>query len=343
VDVSSTAGCVEQKAYLLSGYIRFLDSVPNTGGNETTYDRAISNPVDATKELTAGVTFASFTPGGVPAAACYAQRQKVVSTNNAATSTIATAVRLADIVTVTTSSNHGLAVGQVVSINDTANPSFVGQFTVTAIVDNRNFTYAQSGAAATSTGGTASLIQQLTIAESDASPSGYASVQSRFVAYTCVVVPWDHDGDETATPPVSPPSRRRWWGQLYITPQLTSGDASVWTLSSSGNGSRKVCRFSGDYVIDDKISNSEHPWWYRGVEGALDNQNYLIIPSNDSCPTNGKTNPLASNYINVNTVRHQTASGTAAGGNPSSSNTQWGTTAENGSAPADVSDVLPMF
>lgn len=333
-----TTGCTAQKSYLLSGYVRFLNSVP-TNGNEKIFDEAVSNPTDATKEMTVSLVASSFTSG--QSAQCYAQRQKVVSTNNTVSSNINQIGRLiADVVTVTTSGPHGMSTGQFVSINDTTNPAFAGLFTITKLT-NTSFSYSQTGAVTglTSSTGTATLIQQITIAESDTTPTGYNTEVSRFVAYSCVVVPYDHDGDEgTATSPTA----RRWWGQFVITPVLTSPDAAVWTLGT-GSGDRQVCRFTGDYVIDDKMSNTEHPLHYRGVTGALDNQNYLVIPGNDTCPTNGKVDTANSNYINVHTILHQTASGSAAGGAASTTNAQWSTTPEPSAAPTGITDLLPMF
>ncbi len=327
-----TSGCTVRKSYLLSGYIRFLDNLPS--GNEDQVDQAISNPVDTTHALTGSIVFSSPMPAGHPAADCYTERQKVVSTNNASSVSISAIVRSSlGTVTVTTAQNHGIGVGQMVTITNTNDQSFIGQFVVTATTNN-TLTYVQAGAAVSSSGGTASLIQQLTIAESAPTPSGYNRELSRFVSYACFVETWDHDGDEQTS--TQNPTRRVWWGQFAITP------VGSWTLGT-GNGNRKVCRFSGDYVIDDKISNTEHPLYYRGVSGALDAQDYLVIRGNDTCPNDSKVAPLTGDYINTHTLLHQTAAGSAAAGAPSSTNAQWATTPEPNSAPSAVTDTLPMF
>jgi hypothetical protein len=234
-------------------------------------------------------------------------------------------------------------VGQIVSINGVTDTSFNGQFAVASVITQKKFTYLQSGSDATSSNGTATLIQQLTMAEADPTPPGYNTVNSRYVAYTCIIEPWDHDMDESGSPPAANPTPRRWWGQFVITPVLTAGDSTVWTLSSSGGSNFKVCRFSGDYVIDDKISNNEHPLYYRGVTGTIDNQNYLVIPASLTCPTDVKVDPLNDNYVNVNTVLHQVAAGTTAGGAYSTSSAQWATTPEPSTPPSAVTDTLPMF
>lgn len=152
---------------------------------------------------------------------------------------------------------------------------------------------------------------ELTIAETD-TVSGYNTVTSRFIAYVCVIDPWDHDGDtNTAT---------RWNGQTYVTPVGTA-----WTLGTASSD-KKLCRYTGDYTSDDVIANAEHPLYHRGVTEGLDNQNYVLIQGNRTCPTDSETNTATGNYLNTNTETHQTqlyaAGGRPHGGNLSTSN-QW--------------------
>jgi hypothetical protein len=95
-------------------------------------------------------------------------------------------------------------------------------------------------------------------------------------------------------------------------------------------------------VQDGKLSNAEHPLWYRGVSGTLDNQNYLVVQGSDSCPTDSKNNSLADDYINVNTVLHQNSG--AAGGLYSNDTAQWvAADAEPSSEPPNASSKLPML
>lgn len=354
-----TAGCTASKGYLLSGYIRFYTASNLPSGSEKNVDDALTNPVDDTRELAVVVAFPSFAaassvvsviasaPGNrgtttatsstwlpAPAAQCFALRQKVVTTNTTATTGISTITRaaLTGLVTVTTSGNHGFDTGQLVSINDTTDSSFIGVYTVTKI-SNTSFSYSQTittAASESGSPGTATRIQQITIAESDTAPTGYSNVVSRFVAYVCVVTPSDDDGDNN-TP-------LRWWGRTYIVPLTTAG--SPWTLGT-GSNDFKVCRFSGDYVNDNKISNSENPLHYRGVSGALDNQNFLIIKGNNDCPTDSKIDTLAGDYVNTHTLQHQTGA-SGAGGALSDTSAQWATTPEP-AAPTSASSPLPMF
>jgi type IV pilus modification protein PilV len=333
-----TTGCTVQPAYVLSGYIRFLNSVP-PDNNELNYDSAITNPTTATKALTASIVFPTV-GSGTPAADCFAQQQKVVSVGNITVRDIATISRTGNTVTVTTTANHGFSPGQVVAINNVSNSSFNGTFMLASASGN-NFTYAQTGANVTVTVGTptptAALVQQIALEESATPPTGYNSVVSRFVAYTCIV----QGIDDAETPQPVPATRKRWWGQFVIT---TDG---TWQLDNGlGDGTRfKMCRFTGDYIADDNISNSEHPLLYRGVNAALDNQNYLIVPGNVACPNDGEADPLngANDYSNTNTELHQiqdVATGTAPyGGNLS--NSQW-STAGREQATTNLTP-LPMF
>lgn len=66
------------------------------------------------------------------------------------------AVRGSNIVTITTTSAHGLSVGQSVTISGVADGSFNGTFTVSSVPSTTTFTYAQTGSDATSGGGSVS-------------------------------------------------------------------------------------------------------------------------------------------------------------------------------------------
>lgn len=73
------------------------------------------------------------------------------------TKRITTAVRSSNVVTITTSKDHSYPVGMSVLISNVSNNSFNGTFTITSVPSSTTFTYAQTAADATSSGGTASL------------------------------------------------------------------------------------------------------------------------------------------------------------------------------------------
>lgn len=327
-----TTGCTVQKAYLLSGYLVFLNSV-TTGGTERNRDNATSSSTDATRGLLSGTPASIAFVGTPPSVApqCFAERQKVVRAGSISPQTIQNANRSGTLVTVD-ASNHGFLTGQVVSISVIPAPSAInGVFTITK-VNNGTFTYnTVASGAVSATGGSATLVQELTIPELlpdgtvNPGPTGYTTVKARFVAYTCIVVPLDEDGVTT--------NRDTWSGQFYIT---TDG---TWSLGTA-SGTYKVCRFTGDYKSDNVMSNSEHPRTYRRVSEALDNQNYLVLPNSESCPSDDETNPLADDYVNVNAVLHQSSTtGPTYGGLPSQG-TQWGG-ASDGEQGSET--VFPMF
>lgn len=226
----------------------------------------------------------------------------------------------------------------------------------TPVLNNPDVTcYAQRQVVAVNT----STGSNIMIPADSTPPTGYslpaANQQTKFVAYGCVVVPIDGPNS----------TRNEWAGQALITPAAASGTAISWSLDTSTDasgttvtttGTKRVCRYTGDYIIDNVLSNSEHPLHYRGVTGALDNQNFVVINRGNSCPTDGAVNPLASDYVNTNTTVHQlhvpttlplaaATYGTAFGGaltgtNPGGANGNGGFTINE---PSNTTTFLPMF
>ena len=265
-------------AYLLSGYVRF-DSASNPSAEEP---NTVGNN-NATLALSAAApllldTSNQPTPANsvLPSMVCYAERQKVVSIANPSAINITSLSQSGGTVSVAAPS-HGFSVGQSVAVNGTSSVAFIGAFVVATVPTVNTFTYTlppSVTAPASATGGTVQLLQRLTIAES-ASATGYSNVNARFVSYACVVTPVDHD--------VSNATPKRWWGRVTLNP-------AGWTIGSSNY---KVCRYSADYNGNGAIANAEHPQWYRGVTGALDSQNYLVITGNNNCPTEKAANPFS--------------------------------------------------
>ena len=288
----SSYSCVARNAYLLSGYVRFY-----FGSNPSAND--LINPNGATLDLLSSGPLsidATATGNGPSAYSCYAQRQKVVSASNVNPSAIASITRTGNVVRVTTSGSHGLTAGVLVSIENVSDFSFNGSFEVlTTGPSNNELTYAQVGLSASSAVTASSqikLIQQITVAEGQPTPSGYTGQpDSTFVAYACVVTPVDDDND-ASTP-------QAWWGQVNLVP-------SGWAFGNSSTTYR-VCRYTGDYNGNATASNSEHPQYYRRVSNALDSQNFAVIRGNENCPGDGRVSytGAADELFNSNTVPHQ--------------------------------------
>lgn len=296
VDVEAAGTCTTfaTNAYLLSGFVRFFtgnnpgaDDIINTNG--TTFDLSSSGPLTIDSSVTGN---------GPSTYVCYAQRQKVVTASNLQAATISSLSRSGGTVTVTTTSNHGYSTGLRIAVTGTSQFSFEGSFEILTVPTATTLTYAQAGTDGSASGGELELIQQLTLAESDTVPSGYGGQpQSTYVSYACIVTPVDDDSDANTT--------LAWWGKLNVVP-----DSGTWSLGTT-NTTYKVCRYSSDYDADGAISNSEHPKYFRRVTGALDNQNFVVIKGNESCPTDIAVNYTGSttgSLYNTNTATHQTAS-----------------------------------
>jgi hypothetical protein len=249
-------------------------------------------------------------------------------------------------VTVTTEAPHVFIAGQYISINSAVHFSFTGVFKILTVPSTTQFTYEQAGPTVSFSGGapksTATQVQQVTIPADDPTPPGYHSTPvSTFVAYTCIVTPVE----------VVAGAPKRWSGQFVITPRPTNDVA--WSLGTSGS-EYQLCRFTGNYKDDLQLSNSEHPLIYRGVTGALDNQNYVVIKGDKACPKDNVPDLLPKSgppdYINSNTTRHQNISILAGarpyGGLPSGKND--GGRSQNGGIgadwePTEASAELPMY
>ncbi len=330
---------MQLNAYLLSGYIRVLYTNPS--GNEAALDAAVSQATGNLLNFTADVGL----EGGSAVPRCYVQRQKVVRYSNPPSAVVTGSSIAAGIATLTNSGNNGLSVGQKVIVSGTLGGVFDGQYVLTAKT-NGSFSFAFTGSGSTSVG-KVSLLQDIVLEEAATVPTGY-SVVDKYVAYTCVI---EHYTRIIASVVVE----KSWWGRFFITPAVTTPATTVWGMANTGNNANscdttpaagcnyKLCRFSGDYINDGTVSNTEHPLNYRAVNFTLDNQNYLVVNSNASCPTDGEIDISSADYINTNTIKHQTASdGTLAGstGGVKSTGSQW---TNAGEEPTDTSATIPMF
>lgn len=96
----------------------------------------------------------------------------------------------------------------------------------------------------------------------------FSDTLSTTVRYACIVEASDEDGD-AATPPT-------WSGQVVVT-----GKDPAWF------GRYRLCRYSSDYDGDTRISNAEHPLYYRRVAGTLERQHYVVLRADhpQGCPT----------------------------------------------------------
>ena len=114
-----------------------------------------------------------------------------------------------------------------------------------------------------------------------------SATYTNVVTYTWIVYPLDHD-DDSATP-------SRWSGAT----SLALANATIGTSSSQ----YKICRYSFDYDQNNSTTNDEHPATYTNVTAGLQNQNFLVIKGNKTCPSDS-TIPTQT-VLNYNTVQQQ--------------------------------------
>ena len=107
------------------------------------------------------------------------------------------------------------------------------------------------------------------------------------VTYICLVYP--------NTPVTTPPTTPVWSGTSNLT------GISIGTTSST----YKVCRYSFDYDLSGSIGNSEHPATYTAVNESLENQNFLVVKGNKTCPSDITAIDPINHPVNYNTVQLQ--------------------------------------
>ncbi len=113
----------------------------------------------------------------------------VAIVTNGATRRFNGAVRSSNVVTVTTTTAHGFALSQSVTISGSSDSSFNGTFTITSVPSTTTFTYSQSGVNASSSGGTAavgsstaSIVTSSTVTIVTTTSHGFAAGQSVTIA-----------------------------------------------------------------------------------------------------------------------------------------------------------------
>jgi len=99
-----------------------------------------------------------------------------------------------------------------------------------------------------------------------------------------------------------------WSGITTVMPLTTfiGGSDVNWQISDSSGADRyRVCRYTTATSDAQSVPNVEHPRNYSNVSGNLTNQNFVVISSSKSCPTDVAANPASGDFINSNTLQHQ--------------------------------------
>ena len=103
-------------------------------------------------------------------------------------------------------------------------------------------------------------------------------------------------------------SNGQWSGRTLIEAQPThvGNDDLAWQISNSAGDDRfKVCRYTSAASDALTVPNVDHPRNYADVSGNLTDQNFVVIPSVKTCPTDVPANPAAGDVVNSNTLQHQ--------------------------------------
>lgn len=104
-----------------------------------------------------------------------------------------------------------------------------------------------------------------------------------------------------------------WSGTTAVTPRTTfnGGSSMTWEISelpddvSQGIQRFRVCRYTPAANDTQQIANRDHPRNYTDVSGNLLNQNFVVIASSKTCPTDVPANSAAGDFVNSNTLQHQ--------------------------------------
>ncbi|HEX6017173.1 MAG TPA: prepilin-type N-terminal cleavage/methylation domain-containing protein [Burkholderiaceae bacterium] len=101
-----------------------------------------------------------------------------------------------------------------------------------------------------------------------------------------------------------------WSGRTDIQAQRThvgAGDVD-WLIGDTGVANEyRVCRYTPATDDSQVVTNAEHPREYTDVSGNLTDQNFVVIPSVKTCPTDVPANPSVGDLVNSNTLQHQPA------------------------------------
>lgn len=102
-----------------------------------------------------------------------------------------------------------------------------------------------------------------------------------------------------------------WSGSTEVEPLTTFNGVTPlnWEIDSSPSSVSiqrfRVCRYTTAANDSQFVPNQEHPRNYVDVLGNLTNQNFVVISSSMSCPTDTAANTAAGDLVNSNTLQHQ--------------------------------------
>jgi tetratricopeptide (TPR) repeat protein/ankyrin repeat protein len=177
--------------------------------------------------------------------------------NQGSVATIASsngAVRATNVVTITTTSPHGLGAGQAVTISGVSDSSFNGTFTIATVPSTTAFTYAQTGPAATSGGGTVST-GTVSILLGNGDGTFQPRVDFATGAQPAAIAVGDFNGDGKLDLAVANQ------GDNTVSILLGKGDGTFQTHVDFATGAKPVAivarDFNGDGKLDLAVANQD--------------------------------------------------------------------------------------
>lgn len=138
------------------------------------------------------------------------------------------------IVTITTSSSHGLNIGQSITIAGVSDPSFNGTFTIADVPTATTLTYAQAGAAATSGSGTVTALPLSNIVVAQTSQGTCTAGGSGVISVTCSQGILNAGASTTMTVIVQVQN------QAILNTVVASGTDAAGTLLANANASQQT-------------------------------------------------------------------------------------------------------
>jgi hypothetical protein len=138
------------------------------------------------------------------------------------------------IVTITTSSSHGLNIGQSITIAGVSDPSFNGTFTIADVPTATTLTYAQAGAAATSGSGTVTALPLSNIVVAQTSQGTCTAGGSGVISVTCSQGILNAGASTTMTVIVQVQN------QSILNTVVASGTDAAGTLLANANASQQT-------------------------------------------------------------------------------------------------------
>ena len=221
----------------------------STTPSQATYTITVTNPITATSNFPANVSV-THTLSPIRAAIVAGGASRNVATG---------------IVTITTSSPHGLNIGQSITIAGVTDASFNGTFTIQDVPTATTLTYAQAGAAATSGSGTVTGLPLSNILVAQTSQGTCTSGGAGVISVTCNQGILNAGSSTTMTVTVQVQN------QAILNTVVASGTDAAGTLLANATTSQQTTVPLPEFPLSRRLSRLREmlrlqiPTWVRPV------------------------------------------------------------------------------